>query len=141
TREDADRRSSPRAAAQDLRQLRRGATASPDARDGHRRNYQLSAPAERLPRAASREKPARNVLNGCKPGILADSRVELRRVSPLAPAALQRVIQTEPDRPRIERLHDSCIALELRRIADTLAIEKCVAVGALVFACLEIDDP
>src|SRR2546430_9029865 len=56
--------------------------------------------------------------------------LDLRR--PLAPRAEEREVQTQSDRPRIERAHRAGVAVELWPVALALVVEKSVERGALV---------
>src|SRR5207244_5830192 len=63
------------------------------------------------------------------------------RCRPIAPSAKEREVQTQPDRPRIERAHRAGVTLELRPVTLALVVEKRVDARALVPRQLEIDDP
>src|SRR5262249_33873554 len=63
------------------------------------------------------------------------------RRRPLAPAAEERKIQPQPDRARVEQLHDRRVLLELRPVALAFVVEKALEPCAFVLREFEVDDP
>ena len=63
------------------------------------------------------------------------------RCRPIAPSAKEREVQTQPDRPRIERAHRAGVTFELRPVTLALVVEKRVDAPTFVPRQLEVDDP